>query len=541
MSVTITSTNNEKTFENKAIITIGSNPEGDYVLNTNTDVVLMLQFDPQNNRYILFNKNNNPNILFKGQPIGQKAVITRHCKLSIANSNEFIAIKVSEVVPQSSAQALPPVQQPVMPQPTVQQQPQQVQTRQVTSQTAAPTSREAAEKAELESKRVTIIKQVGFAVSDLKKRISLNSKASIFMHVALFFASLVTAFAVSNFLTGLQIEESKNFINLPMNIKILMTFAVIIFGLALVLKQGVFLFLQNKVVNNPASIIAQNFMIAGSSLFFVGVYAINMMYYMNINPIFAVLVALFFVGLTVITSAASGYFKHTGHQMSFELDKYEYREDFEMVMNDYRSWIERHINLMSNSKIQNIKDSLFNLQLKSIGEIVLGIITAPFLAYGVSNTLASCFPEAAGWIRVSGLRFSPVFLVLASFLIIFAFFAFVNAFLSNKKIQGSDVIKQDGFSNYATHGVDILGIQGVRKLESDKLHSLAIGCSIIFIEFTMNTSYFFTEIGGDLQGILLSIIAALVPTALLIAETNMLSHTKFDMYTREELLSKIDR
>ena len=68
------------------------------------------------------------------------------------------------------------------------------------------------------------------------------------------------------------------------------------------------------------------------------------------------------------------------------------------------------------------------LQLKSIGEIFLGILTAPFLAYGVSNTLAMCFPEAAGWIRISGLRISPVFLVLATFMIIFAFFAFVNAF-----------------------------------------------------------------------------------------------------------------
>ena len=56
----------------------------------------------------------------------------------------------------------------------------------------------------------------------------------------------------------------------------------------------------------------------------------------------------------------------------------------------------------------------------------------------------------------------------------------------------------------------------------------------------MNTSYFFTEIGGDLQGILLSIIAALVPTALLIAETFMLSGTQFEKYACEELLLQLD-
>ena len=163
------------------------------------------------------------------------------------------------------------------------------------------------------------------------------------------------------------------------------------------------------------------------------------------------------------------------------------------------------------------------------------------MAYGVSNTLASCFPEAAGWIRISGLRFSPVFLVLATFMIVFAFFAFVNAFYTIRKIQGSNEIKQDGFSNFLTHGVNIYGIQGVRKLESEKQRSLIIGCAIILIEFTMNTSYFFGEIGGDLQGIFLSIVAALVPTALLIAETYMLSQTKFDMYACDELIAKVDR
>ena len=126
-------------------------------------------------------------------------------------------------------------------------------------------------------------------------------------------------------------------------------------------------------------------------------------------------------------------------------------------------------------------------------------------------------------------------------MIVFAFFAFVNAFLSSRKIQASDVIKQDGFSNYLVHGVDIFGLQGVTKLEAEKVRSLVIGCSIIFIEFTMNTSYFFTEIGGDLQGILLSIIAALVPTALLIAETYMLSNTKFECFACDELLAKVDR
>ena len=56
----------------------------------------------------------------------------------------------------------------------------------------------------------------------------------------------------------------------------------------------------------------------------------------------------------------------------------------------------------------------------------------------------------------------------------------------------------------------------------------------------MNISYFMQEIGADLGGIMLSCVAALVPTALLIAETYMLSQTKFETYASEEILSKID-
>lgn len=502
MAIVISSKNNDKTF-NKELINIGSNPNCDYQINTGSDFVLTVQYDSKSNKCTVLNTFNNQNILFKGAPIGQKLEVEKLAKLMFADSDEFISIKITEDAPTY-----------------------------VVSETDKI-------KADIETKRVAVVKQTGFAINDLKNRISLNFKESVFVHISLFFASLVTAFGVTNYLTGLEIEETKNFIHLPTNIKILAIFAMIVFGLALTLKQGIYTLFQNKIKPNPSTLLVQNFLISVPAIFFVGIYAINLLYYSSINLAFAVLMSLFFVGLTLILSTACGYFKSTGHALSYELNKYEYREDFELVMNEYRHWIDNYINGLSNTKIQNIKDKLFNLQLKSIGEICLGILTAPFLAYGVSNTLASCFPDAAGWIRVSGLRFSPVFLVLASFMIVFAFFAFVNAFLSSRKIQGSNVIKQDGFSNYLVHGTDIFGLQGVTKLESEKVRSLVIGCSIIFIEFTMNTSYFFTEIGGDLQGILLSIIAALVPTALLLAETYMLSQTKFDIYAGEELIAKL--
>jgi hypothetical protein len=82
-------------------------------------------------------------------------------------------------------------------------------------------------------------------------------------------------------------------------------------------------------------------------------------------------------------------------------------------------------------------------------------------------------------------------------------------------------------------------LEGVRKLNREMRRSFIIGLSIILIEFSMNASYFMGEIGGDLGGLLLSMLAALVPTALLIAETFMLSQTRFENFACDELVSKL--
>lgn len=148
-----------------------------------------------------------------------------------------------------------------------------------------------------------------------------------------------------------------------------------------------------------------------------------MIYYMNPNGrvFYGTFTALFLVLLNVVIAFACGYFKYSGHKLSLELNRYEYREDFEIVLNQYQNWIDLFVNSLSSVKLNYIKDKILTLQIKGLAETFAGILTAPFLAYGVSNTLAMCFPEAAGWIRISGLRFSPVFLILASMMIVFAF------------------------------------------------------------------------------------------------------------------------
>lgn len=526
MGFSISSLNNEKTFNDKQLINIGSKPEFDYQLNLGFDFMLTVQY--MNNKCIVLNQFNNPKFTFKGQTF-EKIEVDNVCKIKIEGTDEFITIKVqpAEVHTMTSIANEDLTEEDI---------------KGLYGTNAGTRIKLEKRKSDIEAARVGIIKQVSYQINDLKKKISMNSKSGIVMHIALLLASLVTAFGISNYLTGLPLKDAGSVIQMPTNLKLIFIYALIVYGIALTLKQGVFINLQKK---SGVKVLTQNIdimLLSISAIFFTAVYIINVLYYISPGtfPVFAILISLFFVGTTGFLAIGCGYLKNNNVIYSKDLDKIEYREDFERVVKDYQQWIEMFVNNLSQNKIKSIKDKIFNLQIKSVGETVLGILTAPFLAYGVSNTLAMCFPEAAGWVRISGLRFSPVFLVLATFLIIFAFFMFVNGFWTNRKMLASNVLKQDGFSNYLQHGVEIYGIEGIRRLNSEMRRSFIIGVCIIFIEFSMNVSYFSQEIGGDLSGLLLSLVAALVPTALLIAETYMLSQTKFEIYACEELVAKLD-
>lgn len=530
MSFTISSKNNEKTFNDKDLINIGSKPNFDYQMNVGFDFMLTLQYDRSSNKCVLLNQFGNKKFLFKGKPLPSRLDIEKVCKIMIDGSDEFITIKVETISNKNVAQ----------------ENLTEADIRAIYGDEVPAAARIKIEqrKTELENARVAIIKEVGATISHLRHKISMNSKGGIMLHIGMFLASFVCAFGVSNYLTGLPLTDAGSVIQMPTNMKLIFIYAFIVYGVGLLLKQGSYLYLQNKLgQDTTTSKIAEKFMIVLSSLFYVAIYLINVLYYLSAKTmsLFAVFISLFFVGTAFTLSLGCGYLKHSSSETRTELDEYEYREDFEHVLKEYRQWIERFVNTLSDTKIRNIKDKMFNLQIKSFGEIALGILTAPFLAYGVSNTLASCFPEAAGWIRISGLRLSPIFLVLATFLIIFAFFAFVNAFTISKKIQASNVLKLDGYSNYLSHGVEIYGLEGIKKLDSEMRRSFVIGICIILIEFSMNVSYFMQEMGGDLSGMALSGVTALVPTALLIAETFMLAHTKFETFASEELISKVDK
>lgn len=523
MSILISSQDKEKEFE-KTYITIGSKIDCDYRIVTDFNFLLTVNIDEKSGKCVVTNSSDCKDILFRGEIFVGKLVIEKYCKFKFVNSEEFIGIKLTE-----TAVAKKNISE---------------NTLNLKVSDVVLSEKLEHKKSELEKNRISIVKQISFAITDIKKRLALNFKNSLFLNIALVFSSIVMMFGVTNYVMGLPISDTVAFLTMPTNIKVLAIFSILGYSVSLILKQGIFLFLQNKDLAkvSQGAKFSQYFMIIFSTIFLCLFYAINLIYYQNPNEriFYAILVSLCFISLNISLSFACGYYKYNCHKLSLELDKYEYREDFEYILNQYQNWIELFINNLSATKLGYIKDKIFKTQIFVALEIVLGLITAPFLAYGVSNTLAMCFPDAAGWLRIESIRFSPIFLVLSTLLIVFAFFTLTNAFVNTKKINGSDVIKLDGFRNYLVHGVDILGLQNVRMLDSERAKLFLIGCSIICIEFLMNTSFFMSELGADLSGILISLVAATVPTALLVAETYLLSSTKYELYICESLISKLD-
>ena len=396
---------------------------------------------------------------------------------------------------------------------------------------------------DIEKQRVAIIKEIGYSILELKNNIFSSNITMNFLNTSMVILSVVSSFAITNFLLGFKIDSTTSVLNLTTNFWFLGGITAIVMAICLIMKQGIYSLLEfNSHKRFGDSAVAQKFIIGITSIFLFIVYVINLFYYKSIPGFSAasLFVSLLFVGGLVTVTVGSGYFKFQLNRYQNELTNCEFREDFESVMKRYRAMISDYINKLSTNRISNVRSNLVNKQLKMVFEVFIGLITAPFLAYGVSNTLASCFPEAANWVRISGLRFSPIFLTLATFLIIFAFFSFVRAFTIGKQVKGSEIIKFDGFHDYNVHGVTLLGLDSMRSLEKERKTVLFIACFIILIEFTMNVSYFVTEIGGDIQGMFLSIVTALVPTALLIAETHMLSETMYKIHNYSELLANLD-
>ncbi len=526
MSVTIKYADNIRKFSDKASIEIGSSEGVDFYVENFP--ALKLTYFPRYKNYVLINVTGSKEVLFNGK-VFAKVLATP--KSVVSYMGKDLELEFSQEI---TEQGLRNSQENAA-----------MMNNNINAKTIVNTKTVAKDDFDndVEKKRIAIIKEIGFRILELKNNIKSGSITAFCLNVAMLILSVISSFGITNFLLGFKIDNSSSVLNLTTNVGFLVCVTVIVSAICLILKQGIYSLLDfNQTKRLGDSDMAQKFIIGIAGMFLFVVYVMNLFYYKSIPGFMAasLFISLLFVGALAAVSVAIGYFKFQNKLWRQQLTNCEYREDFENVMKSYRKIITSYINHLSPNRINSVRSNLVNNQLKMVVETFIGILTAPFLAYGVSNTLASCFPEAANWVRISGLRFSPIFLTLATFLIIFAFFSFVRAFTIGKQIKGSEIIKFDGFHDYNSHGVTVLGLDSMRSLEREKNIVMFIACFIILIEFTMNVSYFITEIGGDLQGMFLSFVTALVPTALLIAETHLLSSTMLKIHNYSDLLSELD-
>ncbi|MBO6181367.1 hypothetical protein J6O86_06765 [bacterium] len=541
MNVEIKFGSNIQVFEDKQNIVIGTTPDCDFVIDGTDEIInVKMVFSSKYNSYVLVNSDESSEVLFNNKTF-KKVLVPRHFSIGHTALKESVLVVVNiESNKNVSADTDNTVLKATAASSTATATTERAAT-QVQNNRMINRDKKDIFNGNIENNRIAIVKEIGYKIQALKNQISSLGKVSFVANAAILVLSIICSFGMTNFILHLPIDTSKGVLNLTTNYGFLIAISLIVFAVSFAMKQSVFSLIessQNKRYGENNDI--QRLMVYASCVFMLVIYAINLFYYKDIAFVASIFVSLLFVGALAIVSAASGYFKYQLKTANYQLMNVEYREDFETTLKGYRSLISQYINSLSDNKLDSIKDSLLNTQIKMSGEILIGMLTAPFLAYGVSNTLASCFPEAAGWIRISGLRFSPIFLVLATFLIIFAFFSFVRAFTIGKQIKASEIIKFDGFHDYASHGVNILGLDAIKGLHKEKNITMAIACVIVAIEFTMNVSYFIQEIGGDISGMFISSMAAFVPTALLIAETMMLSGTMHKINNYNEVFQTLD-
>ena len=554
MKVTITSKNSEKVFNDSNVINIGTAPNCNYKLNLDFELVISLQ-KLESGKWQIVNTSKSDKVLFRGQPIGSSIEIASLCKLMIADTDEFIGIKITaagtnpKVVPGSlelanrkNAERIKRTENRRT-MSTIQEEDlneQDIEALYGTGIGAQAKIKIDRRKSDIERRRALITKEIAYKANYLRTKLAQNELILAFLNFFIVFVPFAMAFILKDII---RLES----LNGQLQNRILFLVAVAFVTVSFILKLGQFLTLQNKGKRNvtqSSKTIQGLCMLSGAGIFalIMLVSVVELITHRYGLPLLIPQMLLGTSFLSIFLSVFSAIIQNTVAESGEELDSYESREDFQAIVKDYQQWITLYVNNVSKKKLKDIGNKIFNLEVKAGIEYFVGFITAPFLAYGVSQSLAECFPEAAGWIRLAeGFKFSPIFLALAVFMIVFAFHCFATSFATTKRLYASNVIKQDGFSDYNQHGVVLHGVESSKNLKKEAKKFFLIALGVVFIEITMNVSYFIGVMGGDVMGMVLSFVGAMLPTAILIMETTMLGNTKFEIIIREELLEKVDK
>ena len=207
MAFTISTKNKEKTFNDKELVNICSKDGFDFKLDVDFDCMLAVQYDANTNKCTVLNQFNNDRFLFKGKVVPAKLEVDKVCKIMIDGTDDYITIKTigSSLNTKLAEENLT-----------------ESDLKDLYGEDVNVNARLKIEKrkAELEQVRIAITKDTDNEINDLKHKLSMNSKSGVVLHIALLIMSLVSSFGVSNYLTGLPLEDAQNIIQMPTNLKL---------------------------------------------------------------------------------------------------------------------------------------------------------------------------------------------------------------------------------------------------------------------------------------------------------------------------------
>ena len=204
MKVVIKFGDNLKEFENQDTIVIGSSVGSDFEVPNmaSTDVIKMVYAEKYNN-YVLMNVSQNKELLCNGKTFSKLLV---NKMFTIAGTGLPKSIEV-EVIIDSSLDA---------------SNNQEMSMQNNNLRPNVQTARASAQGKDVfdhdvERQRIAIIKEIGFKLLELKANIKSAGITTFVLNVAMVILSVVSSFAITNFLLGFKIDNTSSVLNLTTN------------------------------------------------------------------------------------------------------------------------------------------------------------------------------------------------------------------------------------------------------------------------------------------------------------------------------------
>ena len=206
-------------FENQANITIGNSPSCDIIVSElGDDEVLKLVYAQKYNNYVLMNVSQSRDILCNNK-VFSKILVTPKFVITTKSTTLPIEVTVFTAVDAKNVSTL---------------------TASVAVPHAVQHSDEDMFDNDVEKNRIAIIKEIGFKILEFKNNIKSANITNFVLNVAMVILSVVSSFAITNFLLGLKVDNTSSVLNLTTNFGFLVCVTAIVIAICLILKQGVY-------------------------------------------------------------------------------------------------------------------------------------------------------------------------------------------------------------------------------------------------------------------------------------------------------------